>query len=46
MSEARRFVLAIGLLWAALGCVSLVGFEAPEFRPWEHLYDHAARRVV
>ncbi len=46
MNHSRRFVLAISLLWAALGSVSVVGFAAPEFRPLEHLYEHDAHRFA
>ncbi len=46
MNDSSRFVLAISLIWAALGSASVAGFEAPEFRPWEHLYDHDADRFA
>ncbi|MEM7410083.1 MAG: hypothetical protein AAF430_07620 [Myxococcota bacterium] len=46
MNDARRFVLVFLALWTALGAVSLVRFDAPEFRAWEHLYDPDQHRFA
>lgn len=46
MNETQRFALSISLLWAALASGSIVSFEEPEFRPWEHLYDQDTHRFA
>lgn len=46
MNQSRRLVVVIALLWGTLGIFSLMRFAAPEFRPWERLYDAEARRFL
>lgn len=42
----RSFVSILVLVWASLGLLSLLRFAAPEFRPWERLYDPENHRFL
>lgn len=46
MKQSQRFVAAIGSIWILLFIISLAYFEAPEFRPWERLYDADSQRFA
>ena len=46
MVASKRFVLVIAALWALLFVFSIAGRQAPEFRPWERLFDAEHRRFL